>query len=156
MRKNFEKGQRLKWTYREIPTNLTLQLIWMTSSSGLRGRRRTYLTILKRAWSADSKMVSSPVTSEAGARCLSKINVRVRLWESRSTSTLGVSDNETSLQPTGPRSEHWHWGGARIAENRGTVLHPLCCFPQLTRIYQDSQNSRSSNVELLCCWGRQS
>jgi hypothetical protein len=27
------------------------------SSSGLRGRRRTYLTILKRAWSADSKMV---------------------------------------------------------------------------------------------------
>jgi hypothetical protein len=25
--------------------------------SGLRGRRRTYLTILKRAWSADSKMV---------------------------------------------------------------------------------------------------
>jgi hypothetical protein len=27
------------------------------SSSGLRGRRRTYLTILKRAWSANSKMV---------------------------------------------------------------------------------------------------
>jgi hypothetical protein len=27
------------------------------SSSGLRGRRRTYLTILKRTWSADSKMV---------------------------------------------------------------------------------------------------
>jgi hypothetical protein len=26
-------------------------------SSGLRGRRRTYFTILKRAWSADSKMV---------------------------------------------------------------------------------------------------
>jgi hypothetical protein len=47
----------LNWTYREIPTNLTRQLIWMTSSSGLRGHRRTYLTILKRAWSADSKMV---------------------------------------------------------------------------------------------------
>jgi hypothetical protein len=31
-----------------------------------RGRRRTYLTILKKAWSADSKMVSSPVTSEYG------------------------------------------------------------------------------------------
>jgi hypothetical protein len=29
----------------------------MTSSSGLRGRRRTYFTILKRAWSSDSKMV---------------------------------------------------------------------------------------------------
>jgi hypothetical protein len=29
----------------------------LASSSGLRGRRRTYLTILKRAWSADSKMV---------------------------------------------------------------------------------------------------
>jgi hypothetical protein len=63
----------------------------MTSSSGLRGRRRTYRTIFKRAWSADSKIngkVSSPVTSEAGARCHSKINVRVRLWESRSTPTL--------------------------------------------------------------------
>jgi hypothetical protein len=29
----------------------------MTSKYCLRGRRRTYLTILKRAWSADSKMV---------------------------------------------------------------------------------------------------
>jgi hypothetical protein len=29
------------------------------------------------------------VTSEARARCHSKINVRVRLWESRSTPTLG-------------------------------------------------------------------
>jgi hypothetical protein len=29
----------------------------LASSSGLRGRRRTYLTILKRAWFADSKMV---------------------------------------------------------------------------------------------------
>jgi hypothetical protein len=29
----------------------------LASSSGLRGRRRTYLTILKRAWSAYSKMV---------------------------------------------------------------------------------------------------
>jgi hypothetical protein len=29
----------------------------VASSSGLRGRRRTYLTILKRAWSANSKMV---------------------------------------------------------------------------------------------------
>jgi hypothetical protein len=28
----------------------------LASSSGLRDRRRTYLTILKRAWSADSKM----------------------------------------------------------------------------------------------------
>jgi hypothetical protein len=27
------------------------------SSSGLKGRRRTYLTIFKRAWSAHSKMV---------------------------------------------------------------------------------------------------
>jgi hypothetical protein len=27
------------------------------TSSGLRGRRRTYLTILKRAWSANFKMV---------------------------------------------------------------------------------------------------
>jgi hypothetical protein len=27
------------------------------SSSGLKGRRKTYLTILKRAWSAHSKMV---------------------------------------------------------------------------------------------------
>jgi hypothetical protein len=27
------------------------------SRAGLRGRRRTYLAILKRAWSADSKMV---------------------------------------------------------------------------------------------------
>jgi hypothetical protein len=27
------------------------------NNSSLRGRRRTYLTILKRAWSADSKMV---------------------------------------------------------------------------------------------------
>jgi hypothetical protein len=86
----------LKWTYFEIPTNLTLQLFWMISSSGLRGRRRTYLTILKRAWPADSKMVSYPVTSEAGARGHSKINVRVRLWESRSTPTLGCS--ERSLQ----------------------------------------------------------
>jgi hypothetical protein len=31
------------------------------------------------------------VTSEAGARCHSKINIRVRLWESRSTPTLGKS-----------------------------------------------------------------
>jgi hypothetical protein len=38
------------------------------SSSGLRGRRGTYLTILKRAWSAHSKMVSPPATSEARAR----------------------------------------------------------------------------------------
>jgi hypothetical protein len=47
-------------------------------SSGLRGRRRTYVTILKRAWSAHLKMVmvcpfengtvSTPATSEAGAR----------------------------------------------------------------------------------------
>jgi hypothetical protein len=27
------------------------------NNNGLRGRRRTYFTILKRAWSADSKMV---------------------------------------------------------------------------------------------------
>jgi hypothetical protein len=27
------------------------------NNSGLRGRRRTHLTILKRAWSANSKMV---------------------------------------------------------------------------------------------------
>jgi hypothetical protein len=30
---------------------------WQVNNSSLRGRRRTYLTILKRAWSADSKMV---------------------------------------------------------------------------------------------------
>jgi hypothetical protein len=30
-------------------------LLQLTSSSGLRGRRRTYLTILKRAWSANFK-----------------------------------------------------------------------------------------------------
>jgi hypothetical protein len=35
-------------------------------SSGLIGRRRTYLTILQRAWSANFKMVYSPATSEAG------------------------------------------------------------------------------------------
>jgi hypothetical protein len=35
--------------------------------SGLRGRRRTYLTILKRAWSANFKMVWY-ATSEAGAK----------------------------------------------------------------------------------------
>jgi hypothetical protein len=34
-------------------------------SSGLKGRRRTYYTILKRAWSANFKMVSPPATSEA-------------------------------------------------------------------------------------------
>jgi hypothetical protein len=42
--------------------------------SGLRGRRRTYLTILKRVWSANYKMVwyvlIAPATSEAGARPL--------------------------------------------------------------------------------------
>jgi hypothetical protein len=42
--------------------------------SGLRGRRRTYLTILKRAWSANFKMVWNVLlraaTSEAGARPL--------------------------------------------------------------------------------------
>jgi hypothetical protein len=32
-------------------------LSWHLLSSGLRGRRRTYLTILNRTWSADSKMV---------------------------------------------------------------------------------------------------
>jgi hypothetical protein len=31
---------------------------WQVNNSSLRGRRRTYLTILKRAWSADSKMVT--------------------------------------------------------------------------------------------------
>jgi hypothetical protein len=48
------------------------------SSSGLRGRRRTYFTILKRAWSADSfnGKVSYPVTSEAGAICHSKITTK--------------------------------------------------------------------------------
>jgi hypothetical protein len=30
---------------------------WQVNNSSLRGRRRTYLTILKRAWSADFKMV---------------------------------------------------------------------------------------------------
>jgi hypothetical protein len=39
----------------KLDYNLT-SMSW-TSSSGLRGRRRTYLTILKRAWSAHSKML---------------------------------------------------------------------------------------------------
>jgi hypothetical protein len=30
---------------------------WQVNNSSFRGRRRTYLTIFKRAWSADSKMV---------------------------------------------------------------------------------------------------
>jgi hypothetical protein len=40
------------------------------SSSGLIGRRRTYLTILKKAWSANLQngMVSPSASSEAGAR----------------------------------------------------------------------------------------
>jgi hypothetical protein len=39
----------------KLDYNLT-SMSWL-SSSGLRGRRRTYLTILKRTWSAHSKMV---------------------------------------------------------------------------------------------------
>jgi hypothetical protein len=41
--------------------------------------------------------VSSPVTSKAGARCHSKINVRVRLWESRSTPTLDATQHYSTL-----------------------------------------------------------
>jgi hypothetical protein len=61
----------------EIPTEVVLRhdkerQCLAPYQTCLRGRRRTYLTILKRAWSADSKMVKLVllwvVTSKAGSR----------------------------------------------------------------------------------------
>jgi hypothetical protein len=59
------------------------------SGSGLRGRRRTYLTILKRVWSADSKMVRLvllwPLRPELD---VIQNNYQVRKRESMSMATL--------------------------------------------------------------------
>jgi hypothetical protein len=62
------------WTLlsrRLVVATTTKQNLGHLNSSGLRGRRKTYLTILKRAWSANLKMawyVLLHATSEAGAR----------------------------------------------------------------------------------------
>jgi hypothetical protein len=44
----------------------------LASSSGLRGHKRTYLSILESADHALSKMVCPPATTVAGARCQDK------------------------------------------------------------------------------------
>jgi hypothetical protein len=47
----------VKWNCHQSFIYLKWQLTFERSSSGLRGRRRTYPTILKMAWSANFKMV---------------------------------------------------------------------------------------------------
>jgi hypothetical protein len=57
----------------KLPLIIHLFKVTADLLSGLRGRRRTYLTILKRALSANFKMVwyvLDPATSEAGDRPL--------------------------------------------------------------------------------------